>query len=85
MEPKWEKNIEARDSFIPSIEIAFGHREGMSQVESSVHVGVGKGFKVLGFLVWLCREILVTLPDGPGALFEGNQFVSPCGVLHRFN
>lgn len=82
MEAEGEEYVVAGDAFIPGVEIAFGHGEGVSEVESAVHVGVGEGLEVLGFFVGLSAEKLISLPNVPGPLFERDEFVPPGGVLH---
>ena len=51
MEPEREKDVVASQSPVPCIEIAFGHREGVAEMQSAVHIGVREGFEVLGFFV----------------------------------
>lgn len=82
MESEREKYVEASKSFVPSVEIAFGHREGVAEVESAVHVGVGEGLEELGLSVGFCSEKLISLPYVSGPLFEGNELISSGGVLH---
>lgn len=82
MESEGEKYVEASKSFVPSVEIAFGHGEGVAEVESAVHVGVGEGFEELGLSVGFCREKLISLPNVSSPLFKGDEFVSSGGVLH---
>lgn len=69
MEAEWEQYIISVKSFVPGVEITFGHGEGMAQVEEAVHVGVGEGLEVFGFLVGLYGEILISFPDVSGSLF----------------
>jgi len=85
VESKWEKYVEAGDSFVPSIEVTFSHGESVAQMESAVHVWVGECFEILRLFVGFTGEILVSIPNGSGPLLEGNQFVSTCCVLHRIN
>ena len=82
MESKGEEDVEAGQSFVPSIEVALGHREGVSEVESAVHVGKGEGLKELLLVVGLGRKKLVALPNGPCSLLKRDQFVPTCRVLH---
>jgi hypothetical protein len=77
-----EEDVETAKAFIPGVEVALGHGEGVAEVEESVHVGVGEGLEELGLLVGLSDEILMALPDIPGPLLERNQLVSARGVLH---
>jgi hypothetical protein len=48
---KREKNIEAVESFEPSIEVAFSHGEGMSQMKSAIHIGIGEGLEIFRFFI----------------------------------
>lgn len=54
MEAKGEEYIEAGKSFVPCVKITFGHGEGMAEVESAVHVGVGESLEELGLVVGFC-------------------------------
>lgn len=60
---KGEKHIKTTNAFVPSIEVAFGHGKGMSQMEQSVHVGIRKSLKELGLLIGFSFEILIPVPD----------------------
>ncbi len=62
MESKGEENIEASESFIPCIKIAFGHWEGMAKMESSIHVWEGEGHKAFLFFVGLSNKKVVSFP-----------------------
>ena len=77
-----EEYIVVIESFVPSVEIAFGHGEGMSKMEHTIHVGVGESLKVFVFFIRFCNEKLVSFPDVSGSLFEGDEFVSTRGVFH---
>jgi hypothetical protein len=46
MEAEGEEDVISSEAFIPSIEVALGHGEGVSEVEGAVHVGVGEGLEV---------------------------------------
>ena len=82
METEGEQDVVAVQSFVPGVEVAFGHGEGVNQVEQAVHVGVGEGLEEFGFLVGFDREILIPFPDVSGSLFETDQFVpSDCAGL----
>ena len=70
MESKGPEDVEASNAFVPCIEVTLGHGEGVSEVECSIHVGVGEGLKVLGLLIGFDTEILIPFPNVPGALFE---------------
>lgn len=82
MESEGEENVEAGESFIPSVEVALGHGEGMPEVQSAVHVGEGEGLEEFLLLVGLGRKKLVALPDGSCPMLERDQFVPTCRVLH---
>lgn len=82
METEGEKYIVSSYAFVPGIEVAFGHREGVTQVEGAVHVGVGECLEKLRLLVRLSHEVLVTLPYKSGPTLQRYQFVSSSGVLH---
>jgi hypothetical protein len=75
-----EQNIVTVQSFIPSIEIAFGHGESVAQVQQAIHVGVRESLKEFGFLVGFDSEILIPFPDVPGSFFQTDQFVSSDGA-----
>jgi hypothetical protein len=79
---EWEEHIKTIDTFIPSIEVALGHRESVSKMEKAVHVRVGKSLKELRLLIGLSYKILVPLPDVTCSWFERDEFVSTCGVFH---
>ena len=66
MESEGEEDVEAGEAFIPGVEVALGHGEGVSEVEDAVHVGVGEGFKELLLLFGFCNKILVPFPDLSG-------------------
>jgi hypothetical protein len=51
METEWKKNVIAVQSFVPGVEVAFGHGEGVAQVEQTIHVSIRKGLEEFGFLV----------------------------------
>lgn len=80
MVAEWEQNVVAVQSFIPSIEVAFGHGEGMTQVQQTIHVCVWEGLEEFGFLVGLDSEILIPFPNVSGSLFQTDQFVSSDGT-----
>ena len=82
METKGEENVKAVQSFIPSIEVAFGHRESMSKVEGAIHIWIGKCLKELLFFIGLSYEKLVSFPNHPCPRFQRNEFVPSCGVFH---
>ena len=48
MESKGPKNILALKTFKSGCEFSFGETEGMSEMESSIHIGIGEGDKELG-------------------------------------
>jgi hypothetical protein len=77
-----EEYVVVVESFVPSIEITLGHREGMSKVEYTIHVGIGKCLKEFAFFIGLDNEKLVSFPDVSGSLLEGDEFISTCGVFH---
>ena len=77
-----EEYIETTDALIPSIEVALGHGEGVSEMEQSVHIGVGEGLEELGLLVGFSREIVMPVPDVACSWLKGDEFVSAGGVLH---
>ena len=85
MEAEGEQDVKASDPLVPSIEVTLSHGEGVSEMQSSVHVWVGECFEILGLLVGFAGEILVSFPNVSGPLFKRDQFVSTCRVLHRFN
>lgn len=82
MEAKGEEYIEAGKSFVPCVKITFGHGEGMAEVESAVHVGVGESLEELGLVVGFCWEKLIPFPNVPGPLLKWDEFISSGGVLH---
>lgn len=51
MESEREQYIISVKSFIPGVEVAFGHGEGVPQMEETVHVGVGESLEELGLFV----------------------------------
>ena len=51
METERKEYIIASESFVPGVEITFGHREGVSEMESAVHVGVGEGLEIFWLFV----------------------------------
>jgi hypothetical protein len=51
METERKQNVVAVQSFVPGVKVAFGHGEGVAQVQQTIHVGVGKGLEEFGFLV----------------------------------
>ena len=65
-----EEHVEAGEAFVPGIEVALGHGEGVAEVQRAVHVGEGEGLEVLGFFVGFCLEKVVAGPDGPRSLLE---------------
>lgn len=82
MESKGEEDVEASESFVPSIEVALGHGEGVSEVQSPVHVGEGEGLEEFLLLVRLGRKKLVALPDASCPVLKRDQFIPTCRVLH---
>lgn len=84
MEAEGEEDIIASDAFIPGIEVALGHGEGVSEVEGAVHVGEGEGLEVFRLRVGLSSKILVSFPDVSGPSLKRNKFVSSGGVLHPY-
>lgn len=60
---KGEEYVETTDAFVPGIEVALGHGEGVPEMEQPVHVGVGEGLEELGLLVGFSFEIVVPVPD----------------------
>lgn len=82
MESKREEDVETGQSFVPSIEVALGHRKGMSEVQGAVHVRKGKGLKELLLVIGLGRKKLVALPYGPCPMLKRDQLVPTCCVLH---
>jgi hypothetical protein len=70
METERKQHIESTNSLIPSVEVAFSHGESVAQMESSIHVGVGKSFEILGFFRGFNRKILVSFPYVPGTVLQ---------------
>ena len=82
METKRKEYIKARESFVPSIEVTLGHREGVSEMESAIHVGIREGFEIFRLFIRLSCKVLMPFPDASCTVLEGNQFVPSSGVLH---
>jgi hypothetical protein len=53
MKAEWEQYVVTVKSFVPSVKIALGHGEGVTEMQKSVHVSVGESLEKLGFLVGL--------------------------------
>ena len=70
VESEGEEDVVASQATVPCIEITFGHGEGMSEVEGAVHVGVGKGLEILGFVVGFSHKILMSFPNIFGPLLQ---------------
>ena len=70
MESEREEDIVASQATVPCVEITFGHGEGMSEVEGAVHVGVGKGLEILGFVIGFSHKILMSFPNIFGPLLQ---------------
>ena len=82
MEAEGEEDVVPCQSFIPCVEVALGHGEGVSEVQRAVHVGEGKGLEEFLLVGGLYGEKLVALPDGSGALLECDELVAAGCVLH---
>ena len=82
MEAEGEEDVVAVEALVPGVEVALGHREGMTEVEGAVHVGVGESLEPLGLLVGFHLPIAVPLPNQPCSPFHRHQFVSSSSVLH---
>ena len=82
METERKEYIVASKSFVPGVEITFGHREGVPEMEGAVHVGIGEGLEIFGLFVGFSCKVLMPFPDAPCTMLEGNQFVPSSGVLH---
>ncbi len=80
METERKQNVVAVQSFVPGVKVAFGHGEGVAQVQQTIHVGVGKGLEEFGFLVGFDWEILKSFPYVSGSLFEADKFVPSHGA-----
>lgn len=81
METKRKQHIKAAQPLIPSVEIAFGERECMPQMQLAIHVRKREGHEEFGFGARFHREILVALPDHPRAVFHTDELVPPGSVL----
>jgi len=82
VEAEREENIEALKSFVPSVEVALGHREGVSEVEEAVHVGIRESLEPLGLRVRLYGPVLITFPNASCTMLHRDEFVTTSGVLH---
>jgi hypothetical protein len=82
MESEGEEDVESSKAFIPCIEVAFGHGEGVSEVESAIHVGERESLEEFLLFTGLRSEKLIPVPDILSSLLERDEFVSSCCVLH---
>jgi hypothetical protein len=64
VETKWEQHVKAAECLIAGIEVTLGQGIAVTQMQPSVHVGIGKGLEILwAGLVDLCLKDILSAPQ----------------------